>query len=114
MERGGNENDSETLCYMYSVQKFCLHMPLNKHNNFILSHELMKSKKKDSHWKSGLVKPLSLIINERGCKFNIMNYFIFSSVTFKYYVHVHNWLFCLITLNWKQWLEIKNKPDKQK
>ena len=43
-----------------------------------------------------------------------MNYFIFSSVTCKYYVHVHNWLFCLITLNWKQWLEIKNKPDKQK
>ena len=71
-------------------------------------------KKKDSHWKSGLVKPLSLIINERGFKFNIMNYFIFSSVTCKYYVHVHNWLFCLITLNWKQWLEIKNKPDKQK
>ena len=91
MERRGNENDNETLCYMYSVQKFCLHnyaAEQTQQFHFITwIDDVNLLFEKDSDWKSGLVKPFSLIKNERGFKFNVMNYFIFSLVTCKYYMY---------------------------
>ena len=56
---------------------------------------------------SGLVKPFSLIKNESGFKFNIINYFIFSSVTCKYYMYITG--YSTVSHNTKLKTVIRNK-----